>query len=123
MIDVSNEDLKEQVEVFNVNTFQVGDLIQFDKTVEPEVVSLVESESSDSETDVTVTETMYAIIGSINNDVLGVYLPDNKAQRGIYYSELSIDYFDDVTNIKILNRDKEEIVTESPTEPEVDNIQ
>ena len=31
MIDVSNEDLKEQVEVFNVNTFQVGDLIQFDK--------------------------------------------------------------------------------------------
>ena len=123
MIDVSNEDLKEQVEVFNVNTFQVGDLIQFDKTVEPEVVSLVESESSDYETDVTVTETMYAIIGSINNDVLGVYLPDNKAQRGIYYSELSIDYFDDVTNIKILNRDKEEIVTESPTEPEVDNIQ
>lgn len=121
MIDVSNEDLKEQVEVFNVNTFQVGDLIQFDKTVEPEVVSLVES--SDSETDVTVTETMYAIIGSINNDILGVYLPDNKAPRGIYYTELSIDYFDDVTNIKILNREKEEIVTESPTEPEVDNIQ
>lgn len=121
MIDVSNEDLKEQIEVFNVNTFQVGDLIQFDKTIVPEAVSLVVS--SDSETDVTMTETMYAIIGSINNDVLGVYLPDNKAPRGIYYSELSIDFFDDVTNIKILNRDKEEIVTESPTEPEVDNIQ
>ena len=101
MIDVKDSDVKIQTEEFNPETFKIGDLIQFDKAIP----SLAE------ETNTKIT--LYAIITGVSDERIYTYIPSRENERGIEYKEISIEEFNDITNIKILNRDIEE-----PTEPD-----
>lgn len=99
MINVNDSDVKIQTEIFNPKIFQIGDLIQFDKSIP----SLVE------ETDTKIT--LYAIITGINDEKIYVYIPSRENERGVEYKEISIEEFNNITNIKILNRDEESVDT------------
>lgn len=99
MINVNDSDVKIQTEIFNPKIFQIGDLIQFDKSV-----------SSLSE-EINTKITLYAIITGINDEKIYVYIPSRENERGVEYKEISIEEFNNITNIKILNRDEETVDT------------
>ena len=99
MINVNDSDVKIQSEIFNPETFQIGDLIQFDKSV-----------SSLSE-EINTKITLYAIITGINDENIYVYIPSRENERGMEYKEIRIEEFNDITNIKILNRDEKTVDT------------
>lgn len=99
MINIKDSDVKIQTEILNPEIFQIGDLIQFDKGIP----SLAE------ETNETIT--LYAIIAGITDERIYTYVPSREDERGLEYKEIGIEEFNDITNIKILNRD-EEIVSE-----------
>lgn len=99
MINIKDSDVKIQTEIFNPTVFQIGDLIQFDKSIP----SLAE------ETDTKIT--LYAIITGINDEEIYVYIPSRENERGVEYKEISIEEFNNITNIKILNRDEETVDT------------
>lgn len=95
MINVNDSDVKIQSEIFNPDIFEIGDLIQFEQGVP----SLAE------ETNEKIT--LYAIISGISDERLNVYIPSRQNERGMEYKELSLEEFNDITNIKILNRDED----------------
>lgn len=96
MININDDEIKIQTEIFNPKIFQIGDLIQFDKRIP----SLAE------ETNKTIT--LYAIITGVDDEKIYVYIPSRENdERGIKYKEISIEEFNNITNLKILNRDEE----------------
>lgn len=96
MININDDEIKIQTEIFNPKIFQIGDLIQFDKRIP----SLAEEPNK--------TITLYAIITGVDDEKIYVYIPSRENdERGIKYKEISIEEFNNITNLKILNRDEE----------------